>query len=437
MKVTKHRDRILEALQEWFRLHQQGPTLEELCIELGMKPRQKATLQRWLQTMRGIDVEWEDNIARSLRLLREEPEEPKLQIPVTETLRYLTTGLVEWDEQKQKQTSTEFPQPPQALRIGMSRMYLTSLLQGNESPPSNLPEFFEWAKKPIAAWQPASEIKYLSPSATLIEDGAISDFTLQWAVEGVDLERQIEEKVLEDVLYYCREHQLENEYRHFRKLIITQPVIPFSDYRRLLSSSSLRSLRPFLSQTYMNLIDLVEEESYHFCPRCKYIQRRRPDGTYTCLNSWCSQLTAKLNLSSLPPIPKKKAKDFKAVTFGVHKFGVLPGIWEIKLAEELSKLGLRVTLWPAIDEFDLLVEFSKKVRWSIDLKDWSYLDEDRLRKVQFCFNTTQTFVVFPDEREDILRVKVVRQYLESSLEGVRLKLMSEVISEAKSILKKG
>jgi hypothetical protein len=70
---------------------------EELCVELGMQPRQKATVQRWLQTMRGIDVEWEDNAARSLRLLSEEPEdEPGLQISVTETLRYLATGIVEW-----------------------------------------------------------------------------------------------------------------------------------------------------------------------------------------------------------------------------------------------------------------------------------------------------------------------------------------------------
>jgi hypothetical protein len=61
-KVTKHRDKILAALHEWFRVHKEAPTLEELCVELGMQPRQRATLQRWLQSMRGIDVEWEDNV---------------------------------------------------------------------------------------------------------------------------------------------------------------------------------------------------------------------------------------------------------------------------------------------------------------------------------------------------------------------------------------
>ena len=73
MKITKHRQKILDTLQQWFSIHKQGPTLEKLCQELGMQPGQKATVQRWLQTMRGIDVEWEDHSARSLHLLTSEP----------------------------------------------------------------------------------------------------------------------------------------------------------------------------------------------------------------------------------------------------------------------------------------------------------------------------------------------------------------------------
>lgn len=120
VKVTRHREKILSALREWFRVHKQSPTLEELCIELEMQPRQRATLQRWLQTMRGMDVEWEDNVSRSLCLLKTEPEvEPGLQIPVTETLRYLATGLADWEKREPEERSNI----PKALRLGMSRMY--------------------------------------------------------------------------------------------------------------------------------------------------------------------------------------------------------------------------------------------------------------------------------------------------------------------------
>lgn len=436
MKVTRHRDQILEALQAWFRIHKQGPTLEELCVELGMQHRQKATIQRWLQTMRGIDVEWEDNAARSLHLLREEPDlEPELQIPVTKTLRYLATGLAEWEKQEPEQRS-HFPK---ALRLGMSQMYLTSLLQGEETAPSNLPEFFNWAKNPVVQWKPATEIKNLSTDVTLIEDGFVSDFALQWQVTGTDVEMQVQEKVLQDVLEYCRRHQLEDTdqaYRTFRKLIIERPVLPYAEYRRLLSSSQLRPLRDFLMQTYIDLVDLAEENHYCFCPRCKYVMRRRRDGTHSCRNLTCEQLSAKLRLPPPPAISKQEAETWKAVTPGVHRYGTLPGLWEIHLAEALTKLGVRVTLWPEIDEFDLLVEFGKKVRWAIDVKDWSYLDEERLQRVQYRFDTTETFVVFPDERDEALRIKVVRQQLERDLEGVRLLLMSEILSQAQTILKK-
>jgi hypothetical protein len=433
VKVTRHRDKILEALREWFRIHKQAPTLEELCAELAMQPRQKATLQRWLQTMRGIDVEWEDNAARSLRLLTSDPEvEPGLQIPVTETLRYLATGLAEWEKREPQERSNI----PKALRVGMSRMYLTSLLQGDEQAPSNLREFFEWAKKPVIEWKPATEIKHLSPEVTLTEDGLISDFALQWQVTGSDVEMQVQEKVLQDVLEYCRTNQLEEQYRALRKLIIERPVLPYSEYRRLLSSTQLRPLRDFLLQVYVDLADLASDNIYHFCPRCKYIMCRRQDETYRCRNMTCEQLSAKDHLLPLPSVSKQKAETWKAVTPGVHRYGTLPGLWEIHLAQTLTKMGVRVTLWPEIDEFDLLVEFSKKVRWAIDVKDWSYLDEERLKKVEYRLDTTETFVVFPSEREDVLRIGVERQRLEPELGGVRLRLVSEIVSQAQKILEK-
>ncbi|MDJ0534879.1 MAG: hypothetical protein QNJ70_20760 [Xenococcaceae cyanobacterium MO_207.B15] len=432
MKVTRHRDKILEALQEWFCIHKEGPTLEELCTELEMQPRQKATLQRWLQTMRGIDVEWEDHVPRSLHLVREEPTEPEIQLPVTETLRYLATGLAEWEQQEPDQRANL----PQALRLGMSRMYLTSLLKEDETAPENLPEFFQWAETPVVNWTPTQEIQNLSLDVTLIEDGLVSDFAHQWLVTGKDVEKQVQEKVLQDVLEYCRGNQLDESYRVFRKIITTQPVISYKKYRRLLSKDTLRPLRQYLQQVYVDLVDLSADRTYHFCPRCKYVKRERSDGSYGCRNTVCNRLSAKLKLPPNPSITRDEAETMKVVTPGVHRYGTIPGLWEIHLAEELSKLGVRVTLWPQIDEFDLLVEFSRKLHWAIDVKDWSYLDLERLQKVQYRPDTKETFIVFPDSREPELRIKVVRKKLESSLNGVRLKLISEIIAETKAILKK-
>jgi REase associating with pPIWI_RE len=89
-----------------------------------------------------------------------------------------------------------------------------------------------------------------------------------------------------------------------------------------------------------------------------------------------------------------------------------------------------------IDQFDLLVEFSKKLRWAIDVKDWAYLDEERLHSVDYRPDTTETFAVFPDERESLLRIAVQRQRLEPELGGVRMRLIHEILSAAQKILEK-
>ena len=219
-------------------------------------------------------------------------------------------------------------------------------------------------------------------------------------------------------------------------MIITKPVLEHSEYRRMLLSSELRGLRKFLDKVYIDLDKFEEHEFYHFCPRCGYIQRKRANGTYNCRNKFCDILCVKQNLPPLPAISKDEVfENYKIVTPGIHQYVTIPGIWEIYLAEELSKLGIRVTLWPEIDEYDLLVELDKNNRWAIDVKDWVSI-HPYIKEVNHRFDATNTLVVFPNEREDTLRIGVVRKQIEKELGGVKLKLMSEVIEDAKKNLNK-
>jgi hypothetical protein len=303
-----------------------------------------------------------------------------------------------------------------------------------------VPELLNWAKNPLVEWQPASEIQYLAPEITLIEDGLTSDFTRQWQVEGFDVTKQVQEKVLQDVLNYCRGQSSslqegEQLYRAYRKLMITKSILEYSEYRRILSSSELRPLQDFLIKSYIDLDKFEEQDIYHFCPRCGYVQRKRANGTYNCRSQFCDRLSVRLNLPPKPTISRSEASRYKIVTPGIHQYVTIPGIWELYLAEELSKLGVRVTLWAEIDEYDLLVEFDKKRRWAINVKDWQHLYKG-IEDINYRFDATETFVVFPDEREETLRIKVVREQKEKELGGVKLRLISEILSEAKTILNK-
>lgn len=427
-KITKHRNKILEALRQWFRIHTEAPSLQELCLELGMKPTQKGTLQKWLKSMRGIDVEWDNDSPRSLRLL-EKDLETESQVSTVETLRYVTTGLIEWEQQQPKKRD----KIPESLRIGMSQMYLQSLLADDKTVIQNIPEFFDWANKPLINWQSASEIQNLDPEITLVEDGFTSEFTRQWQVEGAGVTKQVQEQVLKDVLDYCRGHQLAEEYRAFRQLVIEKPVLEYSEYRRMLSSSELRPLRDFMVKSYIDLDKFEEHDRYHFCPRCSYVLRKLADGTYKCRSGSCDRL--RVNLAPKPIIPRSEASRYKIVTPGIHEYGTIPGISELYLTAEFRKLGLKVTLWAEIDEYDLLVEFDKKRRWAIDVKDWVKI-YPTIEKVTYRFDATETFVVFPDEREKTLGKKEYREREEKKLKGVKLRLISEILAEARNILNK-
>lgn len=112
-----------------------------------------------------------------------------------------------------------------------------------------------------------------------------------------------------------------------------------------------------------------------------------------------TQISVKLNLPSKPVIPRDEASRYKIITPGVHQYGTIPGLFEISLAEELRKLGVKVTLWAEIDEYDLLVEFDNKRRWAIDVKDWVCIYPS-IKDVAYRFDAKETFVVFPDEREE-------------------------------------
>ena len=224
----------------------------------------------------------------------------------------------------------------------------------------------------------------------------MSDFAQDWQVDGKGVVEQVQESVMQDVLGYCRKLQLDDAYRGFRSSVVTRPTLSYTEYRRMLATPVFHPLREYVRQTYVELESLAQHNIYYLCPRCQYPQKRRSDGTYRCRNVFCERLCAGSNprLLPLPPISKTEAHDWMVVTPGMHKYVTLPGLWEMFLYKSLTRQGVKVTLWPQIDEYDLLVELPRKVCWAIDVKDWTHLRLDRLKQVQYRLDMDETFVVF-------------------------------------------
>lgn len=427
-RPTRHRQEIIDALQRWTRRRSTAPTLEELCAEMGMSPRQKATLQRWLQTLRGIDVEWEDHVPRSLRLLHpQDSEEPQPTLDARVALRYLATGLMRWSELRPQDRG----RIPGELRLGLAYASLLSLQHGVPFP-GFLPEFLAWAESPLRKWKPALSIDTLAEDAALLEDGVPTNLTRVWSVSGTNIVAQVQEQVMRDALMFCRgqfpkDPKLWQEaYRSLRELVIRRPCLTYIEYRRLLAEEPFVHLRDFIRLMYVDLSDLDRYESYPRCPRCKYVRRRRADGTFVCRDPFCERLAAAGSYAAVPPIPGDQAEQWKVVTPGIFYFVTLPGLWEIALAEKLVDAGLRVTLWPDVDAYDLLVHLPRNIRWALDVKDWSDVHE-QVHEIERRYDAARTVVVFPDERH--LPLSAIREQLEPELDGVELRSVTEVLAE--------
>lgn len=352
---------------------------------------------------------------------------------VTTTLRYLATGLVEWEK---IEPDKRF-QIPQSLRLGMSRMYAASALT-RKPVPTTLPELFEWAARSIKSWEPAQTLSIIPDNATFIEDGLVSDFAREWALSGSDSIHQIQEALLAELKNFCERYQLEDSYRKARELIVTHPVLTVAQLRKKLDTKELAKVRDFFKLDegfYRPVADLFEGIEYHLCPRCGYVQRLW-EGEYVCRKQSCHKIVRQGRLKPIKGIPAEKINEWVAVTPGVHRYGTIPGIWELYLRDELVDLGVgvKVTLYPQIDRYDLLVELPNSQKWAIDVKDWSYVNKERLLKVKCQPDVDATFVVFPDAND--LNLPAIRQRKEfkpQALKGLQLRLISEIIRQAKEI----
>lgn len=238
----------------------------------------------------------------------------------TATLHYLATGLVEWEDTPPDKRF----QIPQSLRRGMSRMYAAAVLSG-KSVPTTLPEFFKKASSPIKSWwEPVKALSTIPDTATLIEDGLVSNFAREWTLSGKDSIHQIQELRLAKLKEFCERDQLDDSYRKARsELIVAQPVLKNAQLRRKVETKELTKVRDFFKIDdegfYKPVRDLFGGIEYRLCPRCKYIQRLW-EGEYICRKKSCESIVRQTRLRNHIYIIPTAELERLSTTYDAKKF---------------------------------------------------------------------------------------------------------------------
>lgn len=223
------------------------------------------------------------------------------------------------------------------------------------------------------------------------------------SVSDRDLQSEIDQETAFTLLHKQGDQAV---YEAGRKGLIRQPAGPVDDL------SELR-LPPLVADFYREIsYDSVYRDRWWFaCPVCRWPMRivvRRNAGTSVgaarCWHaphadmgaSYLFRLPADAGAPELLPEPSPPrpggseailypdlgevpqalpAEGHKALARGVWRYTTVPGLPELALYDRLKERGLKVSLWPGLDAYDLLVEAGpkrgRKVPFKVDVKDYT------------------------------------------------------------------
>jgi len=205
------------------------------------------------------------------------------------------------------------------------------------------------------------------------------------------------EDFMQKKLYYLLKQLNEEQYAFCREWIIGHPLL--KDRLELLSLKEQLQhigltevdIDSFIKNAYEEIPSNVVGE----CGYCGWTVEQYGLENY-CIELFCRERTD--NFSNKILLNEKN--NIKRLRSGVMKYMMLPGRFEIELAEYCEVMGYGYELWPQKDAYDLKISISD-VKYAVDIK--SYFSPFNLRhylKEKGVFNGVSSnmkkYIVIPD-----------------------------------------
>jgi hypothetical protein len=219
----------------------------------------------------------------------------------------------------------------------------------------------------------------------------------EWAERaGANPEAErLENRLIGEVFNACRPDN-QSAYVAFRRLLIEHPVLTALELHRACIEPALRNLVDQVRQAYQLVPpECVTEGDVRICRGCGNVLIRMTEGPPQCVEERCLQRGVHNVARTIPA-----HEEVYWLRMALRAFISAPGQAELRLARKLSRLHLKVELWPKLDTFDLYVCFPGGDCWAVDVKDWT-------NPVQLAYGVTpfsptpewtRAFFVFPNER---------------------------------------
>lgn len=325
-----------------------------------------------------------------------------------QVMTHLAIGLLRQDEAIQKGIASPVTALDEHLQWSWDKLAFLCYKQRMPAP-RHLPQLVEWLHQPVEDWDGLGSLfAQAGLSGSLLSYGAPSELCTELG-RGLHLssdpERELQDTPFKEILAYCQDHHLAEQYREARLFLVRNPYLPFGGITISQDSKWDPEVRKWLRLSYEPIPSICrrligQQEYIAQCPRCHWPLewRSHKHNIAVCYNDLCSHLVPNIHD---PQQWEVVAPEAMRTTRGIQESVVAPEVALLELEQHLmDEYHLSCDLWPEVDSYDLAVHLSDGECWAVDMKD--YRSPTDLANQVHGFRPTpkweRAFFVFPEHR---------------------------------------
>ncbi|UOY92510.1 hypothetical protein MUG87_19195 [Ectobacillus sp. JY-23] len=337
-------------------------------------------------------------------------------IELKEMLYLIARGIQDWKK--------NWMHVPDSFYKGHS-LFIKHCFLSNNRHPNNLYDFIHLLHRPSAEWGIPALAEVFPNDASFLSEGFGFSIEADDFLEEYENPQEFDQSVMKEILLYCREQGLDEEYRKARSFL-SQPenaVLTYYNLVKKLNVFENLKVKEHVFSCYEILANSLG--NYRQCPHCGWTLSLIK-GQWKCNKEYlCEYFQSNANLKEFSFMESEKVYRLRA---GIQRYVLLTGIFEENLYQRLRQYD--AILYPDIDQFDIQVQAGEKAI-NIDMKD--YKSPKTLANV---FNNKSNhdlekysydvYIVIPDYRKQ-LNSRYVEQFY-AHLQQVKhkyIKLMTE------------
>jgi hypothetical protein len=312
-----------------------------------------------------------------------------------DVLHLVASGVLQAKEAEREGKPLKLPYPA-PLQRGLD-VLSAICLQARVDPPRSVPDLLAWCRRSLTSWPLQLGGDAAVPGDRLLDRVEPTQLCEEWAVASGDVEGEVQEqRLVRDVLATCRAADAQGAYVAFRRLLIERPVMTALELHQQMGDPSLTLVADHVRCAYLPAPAEAVLGGQVFCCRgCRNLLTRDDADQLVCFDERCRRLANQRPGRVLPA-----SEGVFWLMRPLRTFVAAPGRAEIRLADRLTRQGLRVELWPSFDAYDIRVVFPSGRAWAVDVKDWAnpFLLARHVRRIPDAPVWELAFFVFPQER---------------------------------------